>query len=115
MAKKKKPSTFLEKLSEKASHVKEDLVAGKDHLMEVAGDAVASVKHSIEEFKAKKAATKKAVVKKAAPVKKKVAKKAAVVKKAVSAKSKTAVKTVKKAAKKTAKKVAAKKSPAKKK
>ncbi len=93
--------TFFEKLGEQAAHVKEELIAGKDHLVEVAGDTIASVKSSIQEYKARKAKT----VKKAAPKKiskrrvKKVASKVTkpVLKKAVaSAKKKTAKKSVKK-------------------
>ena|ERR1700712_374120 len=95
MAKKKAPKTFLEKLSEKAGHMKEDLLAGKDHLVEVAGDAIASVKHSIEDFRAKKTS-----VKKAAPVKKKVAPKAKTVKKAAATKPNADKKAAKKAVKK---------------
>ena len=53
--------TFLEKLGDQASHVKEELVAGKDHLVEIAGDAFDSVKTSIQEFKEKRARVKKSV------------------------------------------------------
>lgn len=98
MANKKAPKTFLEKLSEKAGNIKEDLLAGKDHLVEVAGDAIASVKHSIEDFRAKKP-----VRKKSGPVKKKIVREATAVKKAAPKKKVV----VKKAAPK--KKVAVKK------
>ena len=53
--------TFLEKLGDQAFHVKEELVAGKDHLVEIAGDAFDSVKTSIQEFKEKRARVKKSV------------------------------------------------------
>lgn len=66
MANKKQPlpaheKTFLEKLGDQASHVKEELVAGKDHLVEIAGGAFDSVKTSIQEFKEKRARSKKPV------------------------------------------------------
>ena len=46
--------TFLEKLGDQASHVKEELVAGKDHLVEIAGDAFGCETQYSEEFKKKK-------------------------------------------------------------
>lgn len=107
--------TFFEKLGDQAAHVKEELVAGKDHLVEFAGDAYDSVKSSIQEFKKRKAKPKKVsqpkkkavagrkaakkitstLEKKAKPGKKAIAgamKKAAPKRAAVSAKKKVAVK-----------------------
>lgn len=82
-----KQKTFLEKVGNAASHIKDDVVAGKDHLVEFAGDAFHSikegVKHLVETGKkkkiAKKKTVKKVVLKKAAKkiVSKKTAKKAA--------------------------------------
>ena len=90
--------TLLEKAGEKASHLKDEIVAGTEHVVEFAGEAFESikegVKHLVEKKKPKKAA------KKTAP--KKVAKKKAIKKVAV---KKTARKPVpKKTIKKTAKK-----------
>ncbi|MEP7257163.1 MAG: hypothetical protein ABI687_02220 [Flavitalea sp.] len=92
MANKKKTSktlapekTLFEKISEQAAHLKDELIAGKDHLVEAAGEKIASVKSTIKEYQARK----KAVVKK------------------VAVKKKQVKKTVKKAVKKAAKKVAA--------
>ena len=71
----KKPKhekTFIEKLGEKASHLKEELIAGKDHLLEAAGETIESVKSSIHEYTAgKKTATKKATNKIKKPVRRK--------------------------------------------
>jgi hypothetical protein len=90
--------TFLEKVGKKTSHLKDEIVAGTEHVVEFAGEAFESikegVKHLVEKKKPKKAA------KKTAP--KKVAKKKAIKKVAV---KKTARKPVpKKTIKKTAKK-----------
>ncbi len=83
--------TLLEKAGDKASHLKDEIVAGKDHVVEFAGEAFESikegVKHLIEKKKPKKTAKKKAI--------KKVA-----VKKAAG--KSTPKKTIKKTAKKTA-------------
>jgi adenylate kinase len=92
--------TFLEKVGNKASHLKDEIVAGTDHVVEFAGEAFESikegVKHLIEKKKPKKTA-KKAAPKKA--VKKKAIKKVAVKKATVKPAPK---KTIKKTAKKTA-------------
>lgn len=79
--------TLLEKAGDKVSHFKDEIVAGKDHVVEFAGEAFQSikegVKHLVEKKKPKKAAKKKAIkkvaVKKAArkPVPKKTIKKTA--------------------------------------
>ncbi len=83
--------TFLKKVGDKASHLKDEIVAGKDHVIEFAGEAFESikegVKHFVEKKKPKKTAKKKAVKKVAA---KKTARK--------SAPKKTIKKTAKKAA-----------------
>ena len=47
--------SFFEKLGDQAAHVKEELVLGKDHLVEFAGEAIDSVKSKIQEFKKRKA------------------------------------------------------------
>jgi hypothetical protein len=90
--------TLLEKVGDKASHLKDEIVAGKDHVVEFAGEAFESikegVKHLIEKKKPKKTAKKKAI--------KKVA-----VKKAAG--KSTPKKIIKKAAKKPALKKTAKK------
>ena len=86
--------TLLEKIGNTASHIKDDIVAGKDNLVEFAGDAFDSikkgVKHLVETGKKKK------------PVKKRPVKKVALKKAAKKAQPK-------KAAKKVVKKVARKK------
>jgi len=70
-AKNQHDKTFLEKIGDQASHLKDELIAGKDHLVEIAGEKIASVKSSIQEFKdrkktpARKSAVKKAAVKRA--------------------------------------------------
>ena len=106
MANKKKTSTsatipektFFEKISEQATHLKEELIAGKDHLVEAAGEKIASVKSSIKEYQArKKAAVKKAAVKK---IFKKAVKKAAKKVAASPAKKKIATTVRKKVVKK---------------
>jgi hypothetical protein len=77
-----KKKTLLQKVGATASHIKEEIVAGKDHVVEFAGEAFTSikegVKHLVEKKKPKKTAKKKAIkkaAKKAAP--KKVIKKTA--------------------------------------
>ena len=99
VAKKSAPKkTFLEKVGNKAAHLKDDIVAGTDHVVEFAGEAFESikegVKHLVEKKKPKKTAKKKAVKK--APVKKAVKKVA--VKKV--ARKPAPKKTIKKTAKK---------------
>lgn len=84
--------TLIEKVSDTASHIKDEIIAGKDHVVEFAGEAFDSikegVKHLVQKKKPKKAAKKKPVkkaavkktVKKSAPKKsaqKKVVKKSA--------------------------------------
>ena len=93
--------TLLEKVGDKASHLKEGIVAGKDHVVEFAGEAFESikegVKHLVEKKKPKKAAKKK-------PIRKIAVKKAAVKKAArkPAPKKAAAKKTIKKTAKKAA-------------
>lgn len=57
--------TLLQKVGATASHIKDDIVAGKDHLVEFAGEAIDSikegVKHLVQKKKPKKAAKKKSV------------------------------------------------------
>ena len=82
-----KKKTFLEKVGNKAAHLKDEIVAGTDHVVEFAGEAFQSikegVKHLVEKKKPKKAAKKKVIkkvaVKKAAkrPAPKKAIKKTA--------------------------------------
>src|ERR1051325_6710513 len=101
-----KKKTLLEKVGDKASHLKDGIVAGKDHVVEFAGEAFESikegVKHLVEKKKPKKAAKKKPIrkvaVKKAArkPAAKKAAPKKAATKKAV--RKTTRKKTARKAA-----------------
>jgi len=59
--------TLLEKVGDKASHLKDGIVAGKDHVVEFAGEAFESikegVKHLVEKKKPKKTAKKKAIKK----------------------------------------------------
>ena len=106
-----KQKTLFEKVSETASNLKDEIVAGKDHVVEFAGEAISSikegVKHLVQKKKPKKAAKKKSIKKAAV---KKIAKKAAP-KKAIkkSAKKAAPKKVIKKAAKKVAKKVTRKK------
>jgi hypothetical protein len=86
--------TLLEKAGDKASYLKDEIVAGKDHVVEFAGEAFESikegVKHLIEKKKTKKTAKKKAIKKASI---KKTAKKSAIKKSAPK-------KAIKKAAKK---------------
>jgi hypothetical protein len=82
-----KQKTFLKKVSDAASHIKDEMITGKDHVVEFAGEAIDSikegVKHLVQKKKPKKAAKKKSIkkaaVKKVAPKKsiKKSAKKVA--------------------------------------
>lgn len=55
--------TLFQKVSVTASHIKDDIVAGKDHVVEFAGEAIDSikegVKHLVQKKKPKKAAKKK--------------------------------------------------------
>jgi hypothetical protein len=64
--------TLLQKVSVTASHIKDDIVAGKDNLVEFAGEAIDSikegVKHLVQKNKPKKSTKKKSIKK--APVKK---------------------------------------------
>jgi hypothetical protein len=109
MANKKRSSgqekTFLEKLSDQAAHVKEELIAGKDHLVEVAGDTIASVKSGIREFKARKA---RKIAKKAVGPKKQVKKRVKKVARKMAKKSLPAKKVIRKKSAKPAKKLARK-------
>lgn len=91
--------TLLQKVGETASHIKDEIVVGKDHVVEFAGEAFDSikegVKHLVQKKKPKKTAKKRSV-KKAAPKR--------IVKKAITKKA-----SPKKAIKKTVKKTARKK------
>ncbi len=58
-AKKNFTPTFFERLSEQAGHVKDKLIEEKNHLAEVAGDTIDSVKEKIHDFRTKKAVAKK--------------------------------------------------------
>ena len=71
MAKKKSvpKKTFLEKVGDKAAHLKDDLVAGKDHLVEMAGEAFDSVKSGIQNLTQKKKPAPRKSAKKASPKK----------------------------------------------
>jgi hypothetical protein len=101
---KKNAKTLMEKISDQASHLKEELIAGKDHLVELGAEKIASVKTAIKDYSdRKKKAAKKSAPKKSAP-KKSVTKK--------SAPKKATKKPGKKAAKKSAPKKAAKKKSA---
>lgn len=62
--------TIMDKIGEKASHLKDEIVSGKDHLVEVAGNAFESVKSSIERITHKKKAPKRATKKSSAKPKK---------------------------------------------
>jgi len=87
--------TFLEKVGDTASHIKDEIVTGKDHVVAFTGEAFDSikegVKHLVQKKKPKKAAKKKSI------------KKAAVKKTAKKSTSRKPVlkKTIKKAAKKS--------------
>jgi len=73
-----KKKTLLQKVGATASHIKEEIVAGKDHVVDFAGEAFTSIKegviHLVEKKKPKKTAKKKAIKKSAV---KKAARKAA--------------------------------------
>ena len=96
--------TFLEKAGDKASYLKDEIVAGKDHVVEFAGEAFESIKEGVKHLVEKKRPKKTA--KKAAPKKtvKKTAKKKTIKKVAVkkAARKPAPKKTVKKTAKKAA-------------
>ncbi|GAC1598896.1 MAG: hypothetical protein NVS3B8_11410 [Chitinophagaceae bacterium] len=116
MANKKKNSaavsghepTLFEKIGGQAIHLKNEIVAGTDHLLEVAGEKIAAVTSSIKEYRdAKKKWTKAATTKRTDSQRaKKVAKKAG---------AKKPAKTKKTAEKSTKKKAAPKKAVPKKK
>ena len=116
MATKKSPSkksaaskTILTKVAETIGTVAGEIVVGKNHLVEMAGNAVDSVKSTVQNITAKKdavvkKATKPAAKKAVKAAVKPVAKKAAAVSKKAKAVVKKAVKkSVKPAAKKVAK------------
>ncbi|GAC1454116.1 MAG: hypothetical protein NVSMB7_16470 [Chitinophagaceae bacterium] len=110
MANKKKNSaavsghepTLFEKIGGQAIHLKNEIVAGTDHLLEMAGEKIAAVTSSIKEYRdAKKKWTKAATTKRTDSQRaKKVAKKAGAKKPAKT--KKTAEKSTKKKAKKKA-------------
>jgi hypothetical protein len=77
MAKKKNSApaaekSLFDKISEQATHLKEEIIHGKDLLVEAATEKIADIKESIAAYKAKKKPPAKKTVKK---VVKKVAKK----------------------------------------
>ena len=96
-----KKKTVMEKIGDTASHLKEELVIGKDHLLEMAGSAIDSVKSTIQNITHKKKKPAAKAKKAAAPAVKKSIKRA---------KPKPAAPAAKKSApaKKTTKKVAKK-------
>ncbi|MEO6720297.1 MAG: hypothetical protein ABIN67_08015 [Ferruginibacter sp.] len=99
--------TMLTKIAGKVGYLAGEIVAGKDHLIEMAGDAMESMKTAVKNITAKKKAPKKRAPK---PTAKKTVKPAvAVAKKAVKKIAKKAPTPAKKAAKKVAKKAAPKK------
>ena len=71
--------TFIEKIGEQASHLKEGIIAGKDHLVEMASTVVTAVKEKVQEMThknkkpikkiAKKAGKEVSQIKKSAPKK----------------------------------------------
>jgi hypothetical protein len=60
--------TFLAKVGDKASHIKDDLIEGKDHLVEFAGEAFESIKEGIHNITKKKKTPKRAAKKSAKKV-----------------------------------------------
>ncbi len=91
---KKKPAkdqTLLEKVGVQASHIKDEIIEGKDHLIEIAGNAMTSVKSKIQQITHKKKTAKKKSVKKSAKV---VNKSKASIKKAKKAAPKKAIKKI---------------------
>jgi hypothetical protein len=107
--KKAKPEkTLLEKIGEQATHLKEEIIEGKNLFVEAATEKIAAVKKTIAAYKASKKPVAKKAVKKAA---KKVAEKT---KKAAVAVKKKAAKKIAPVKKKLAKKAAPKKKAAKK-
>jgi len=90
--------TLLEKVGDTASHIKDEIVTGKDHVVAFAGEAFDSIKEGVKNLVQKKK-PKKAIKKKS--VKKAAVKKA--VKKSASKKP-APKKIIKKAAKKSARK-----------
>ncbi|MEO8582421.1 MAG: hypothetical protein ABI415_01420 [Flavitalea sp.] len=98
--------TLFEKIGEQATHLKEELITGKDHFVEFAGEKIASVKSSIKDFKKRNSKPAKKKAAKKAPAKKVAKKKSA---KPLAKKRSTASKGAKKAApKKAAKKKSSK-------
>ncbi|MEJ0101524.1 MAG: hypothetical protein WDO19_02720 [Bacteroidota bacterium] len=57
--------SFLEKIGEKASHIKDEIISGKDHLVEAVENKIAAVKMTIKKYKAKKKIAVKKPAKKA--------------------------------------------------
>ena len=91
-----KEKTMLIKIAGQVGHLAGELAAGKDHLMEMAGDAIESMKSTIHNITSKK----KTVPKKAAKAKpKKTAQKEVIAAKPKKAAPKTAQPVTKKAAK----------------
>jgi hypothetical protein len=58
--------TMMKKIGDKAAHLKEELIEGKNHLIELAGDAITSVKSTIQELTTKQKLPAKKVIKKKA-------------------------------------------------
>jgi len=100
MTKKKNTSTksvpeksILNKIAGEVGHLAGSIAVGKDHLVEMAGEVIHSVKEKIHDITTKKAAPKKPLSKRAKPIAKRIAKAAL--------KNKVPVKkTIKKVAKK---------------
>lgn len=107
---------ILEKIAGKLGHLTGEIIAAKDHLVDMASGAADTVKEKIQSITQKTPPAKKTVKAAVKKVKKAVAKKAAPAKKAVKAAVKKATKKsspVKKAAKKVIKKAAPVKKAAK--
>ena len=100
-----KEKTMMIKIAGQVGHLAGELVAGKDHLMEMASDAIESVKSTIHNITTKKKTTPKEAVKIKA---KKIAQKEIIKARPKKAVPKTAQPVTKKAAKAAAaKKIAA--------
>ena len=74
-----KKKTLLQKVGATASHIKEEIVAGTDNVVEFAGEAFTSIKEGVKHLVEKKKPAVKKAAKKAAPRRavKKTAKKSA--------------------------------------
>ena len=56
--------SFMEKIGEQASHIKDEMISRKDHLVEAVENKIAAVKMSIKKYKAGKLTAKKRARKK---------------------------------------------------